>query len=33
MGVRYRDPTDVPLVGALVADLTLKADVTMRVER
>jgi Flp pilus assembly protein TadG len=33
VGVSYRDPTDVPLVGALVADLTLKADATMRVER
>jgi Flp pilus assembly protein TadG len=33
VGIRYRDPTTVPLVGALVADLTLKADATMRVER
>ena len=33
VGVSYRDPTDVPLVGALVADFTLKADATMRVER
>jgi Flp pilus assembly protein TadG len=33
VAISYRDPTDVPLVGALVADLTLKADATMRVER
>lgn len=31
--VRYRSPTDVPLVGALVADRVLDASATMRVER
>lgn len=31
--VRYRAPTDVPLAGALVPDLTLVASATMRVER
>jgi len=30
--VAYRAPTDVPLVGSLVPDPTLKAEVTMRVE-
>jgi Flp pilus assembly protein TadG len=30
--VRYRSATDVPLVGALVGDRTLRAVVTMRVE-
>lgn len=30
--VRYRSPTRVPLVGALVGDVTLTASVTMRVE-
>ncbi len=30
--VRYRAPTDVPLVGALVGDPVLEASVTMRVE-
>lgn len=30
--VTYRAPTDVPLVGALIPDVTLKASVTMRVE-
>jgi hypothetical protein len=31
--VQYRDPTKVPLVGAALGDLTLKASATMRVER
>jgi Flp pilus assembly protein TadG len=30
--VRYRSPTDVPLVGQLVGDRTLTAEATMRVE-
>lgn len=30
--VTYRAPTDVPLVGALVPDVTVRASVTMRVE-
>lgn len=30
--VRYRAPTDVPLVGPLVGDVGLRAAVTMRVE-
>lgn len=30
--VRYRSPTAVPLVGALVGDRTLSATATMRVE-
>lgn len=30
--VRYRSPTDVPLVGALVGDVRLAAKVAMRVE-
>jgi Flp pilus assembly protein TadG len=30
--VRYAAPTDVPLVGALLPDVTLDADVTMRSE-
>lgn len=30
--VAYRTPTDVPLVGRLVGDLTLRAEATMRVE-
>src|SRR5690349_17964564 len=30
--VTYREPTDVPLVGALVGDLSLHAEATMRVE-
>ena len=30
--VTYESPTNVPLVGALVGDVTLTADVTMRVE-
>lgn len=30
--VTYRAPTDVPLVGALIGDVTLRAGVTMRVE-
>jgi hypothetical protein len=30
--VRYRSPTDVPLVGALVGDVRLAARVAMRVE-
>lgn len=32
VSVRYRSRTDLPLVGALVPDRTLEADVTMRVE-
>jgi len=31
--VRYRAPTRVPLVGAALGDLTLKASATMRVEQ
>lgn len=31
--VSYRAPTAVPLVGAAVGDLTLRASATMRVER
>jgi TadE-like protein len=31
--VRYRAPTGVPLVGALVDDIRLDAEATMRVER
>jgi len=31
--VRYRAPTDVPLVGAALGDMTLHASATMRVER
>ena len=30
--VRYRAATDVPFVGALVGDVTIEADATMRVE-
>lgn len=30
--VTYRAPTTVPLVGALIPDVTLEASVTMRVE-
>jgi Flp pilus assembly protein TadG len=30
--VRYRAPTDVPLVGPLVGDPTLEASVAMRIE-
>lgn len=30
--VRYRMPTDVPLVGGLVGSIELEAEVTMRVE-
>ncbi len=30
--LRYRSPTDVPLVGRLVGDVTVVAEVTMRVE-
>jgi len=30
--VTYRAPTSVPLVGALIPDVTLEASVTMRVE-
>lgn len=30
--VRYRSPTNVPLVGVLVPDVMLEASVTMRVE-
>jgi Flp pilus assembly protein TadG len=31
--VRYREPTDVALVGVLLPEVVLSADVTMRVER
>ncbi len=31
--VTYRAPTDVPLAGALVPDITLSAQAVMRVER
>jgi hypothetical protein len=31
--VRYRAPTDVPVVGAALPDVTLEASATMRVER
>lgn len=31
--VRYRAPTEVPLVGAALADVALEATATMRVER
>ena len=31
--LHYREPTDVPLVGGLVGDLTLSAAATMRVEQ
>jgi hypothetical protein len=30
--VRYRSPTEVPLVGGLLGDPTVQASVTMRVE-
>jgi Flp pilus assembly protein TadG len=32
VAVAYRTPTDVPLVGRLVGELTLRAEATMRVE-
>jgi TadE-like protein len=31
--VRYHDHTDLPLVGTLFPDVTLRADATMRAER
>jgi TadE-like protein len=31
--VRYREPTDLPIVGRLIGDVTLRAEATMRVER
>jgi len=31
--VSYRAPTDVPLVGGVIPDITLEASATMRVER
>jgi Flp pilus assembly protein TadG len=31
--VRYRAPTDVPLVGAALGDIDLRASATMRVEK
>jgi len=31
--VSYRTPTDVPLVGGAIPDITLEASATMRVER
>ncbi len=33
VAVRYRTPTRVPLVGAMVGDVDLEAAATMRVER
>ena len=30
--VRYRSPTEVPIVGRLIGDVDLDAEVTMRVE-
>jgi Flp pilus assembly protein TadG len=33
VSVRYRAPTDVPLVGAALGDFTMSASATMRVER
>ena len=33
VAVTYRAPTDVPLAGALLPDITLSARATMRVER
>jgi len=30
--LRYHEPTDLPLVGALIPDLELRASTTMRVE-
>ena len=30
--VRYRSPTDLPLIGPLLGDITLTADATMRTE-
>ncbi len=30
--VRYRDPTEVPVVGAAISDVVLQAQITMRVE-
>jgi Flp pilus assembly protein TadG len=33
VSVAYRSPTDVPLVGAAVSDVTLRGRATMRVER
>jgi hypothetical protein len=33
VGVRYSAPTDVPLVGPMVGDVSLEAAATMRVER
>lgn len=33
VAIRYASPTDVPLVGALVADVNLSGRATMRVER
>lgn len=32
VAVRYRSPTDVPLVGPLIGDVPLTAEATMRVE-
>lgn len=32
VSVRYRSPTDVPLVGPLLGDVTVTATATMRVE-
>jgi Flp pilus assembly protein TadG len=33
VAVRYRAPTDVPLVGVMLGDVSLRAEATMRVER
>ncbi|HUQ64262.1 MAG TPA: TadE/TadG family type IV pilus assembly protein [Acidimicrobiales bacterium] len=33
VAVRYRAPTEVPLVGAMLDDFTLEAQATMRVEQ
>lgn len=32
VSVTYHDPTDVPIVGALLPDVTLTAEVTMSIE-
>ena len=32
VAVRYRDPTEVPIVGALLADVRFEARATMRLE-
>ncbi len=30
--VRYRDPTEVPVIGSAISDVVLQAQITMRVE-